>query len=126
MVKLGSSASSLTCPYKFRIAKFRGTRLIHLGESYDYNKIDIHAVGECAFINSCLNGHIEIARWLIHLGESYDYNKIDIHAVDESAFVNSCINGHIEIAHWLIHLGESESYDKINPLLIDEYVKKLN
>ena len=83
LVKLGSSASSLTCPYKFRIAKFRGTRLIKLGESGEYKRINIHANNEWAFRFSCDYGHIQIAHWLIQLGESEGYNKIDQWLIDK-------------------------------------------
>ena len=90
--------------------------LINLGESENYDKINIHANDEWAFQSSCQNGHIEIARWLINLGESKNYNKINIHAGNEYAFYWSCVNGYIEIANWLIHLGESQGYNKIDAL----------
>ena len=109
-------ASSLTCPYKFRNAKFRGTRLIHLGESNGYNKININARDHGAFTLSCANGHIKIAKWLVYLGESDGYNKININAIDDYAFRWSCRNGHIEIARWLIQLGESHGYGKIESI----------
>ena len=123
VVKLGSSASSLTCPYKFRDAKFRGTRLIHLCESGEYKRINIHAIDEYAFRCSCANGHIEIAQWLIMLGESEEYERININAADEWAFRCSYANDHIQIARWLIQLGESGGYDKIDQEIINKYIK---
>ena len=87
------------------------------------NKININAIDELAFKWSCINGHIEIARWLIHLGESDGYNnKINIHAGVDYAFRRSCENGHIEIALWLIHLGESDGYGKIDPMIVNLYI----
>ena len=48
---------------------------------------------------SCLNGHIEIAKWL------YSFGGVNIHANNDDAFRWSCDNGNIEIAKWLYSLG---------------------
>ena len=47
----------------------------------------IHALDDQAFINSCLNGHIEIDNLLIEHGAN-------IHAQNDLAFINSCMNRH--------------------------------
>jgi hypothetical protein len=53
-------------------------------------------INELAFISACLNGYIEIAKWLV-----YDH-QVDIHANNEDAFIFACGNGHVEIANWLV------------------------
>ena len=55
---------------------------------------DIHVRDDIAFIFSCLNGHLEIAKWLYCLGTN-------INSQDEGAFTLSCKYGHFEIAKWL-------------------------
>jgi ankyrin repeat protein len=61
--------------------------------------VDIHAMDDFAFRKACMNGHIEIARWLVSLG------GVDIHEEYDDAFRMACRNGHMEIARWLVSLG---------------------
>jgi len=54
-----------------------------------------------AFMYSCTNGHLEVAKWLYSLKD-----KPDIHAYNESAFSSACANGHLEVAKWLYSLED--------------------
>ena len=65
---------------------------------------------EYAFLWSCENGHLEVAKWLVDLGMQKNFTPIDIHADDECAFRYSCKNGHLEVAKWLVDLGYAKKF----------------
>ena len=76
-------------------------KLEEIRKIYSKNNINIHVNNDKAFRYACLNGHIEIVKWLINLD-----NKPDIHANNDEAFRFACYKGHIEIAKWLITLDD--------------------
>lgn len=57
-----------------------------------------------AFYNSCINNHIETAKWLYSLNIE---NGLDIHKNSERVFRFSCFAGHIQIAKWLYSLKDN-------------------
>ena len=63
-----------------------------------YYNFDIKTITD-SFHLTCMNGHLEIAKWLINT-----FPNIDIHAEDEYAFRYSCYNGNLLIAKWLIEI----------------------
>ena len=85
-------------------------------------QVDIHAdddihFDENAFMLSCENGHLTVAKWLLGLGTScshptcpsgtrYSLGDIDIHSNDDHAFCISCEKGHLTVAQWLYSLGD--------------------
>jgi len=75
-------------------------------------KINIHGNNEEAFMYSCIDNHLEVAKWLIEI--SKENNKIiNIHFLHDLVFRFSCWNGYIEIAKWLIEISK-ESGEIIN------------
>ena len=67
-------------------------------------------------MNSCENGHLEVAKWLYQIG--IDTNSpININVNYEAAFRVSCLNGHLEVAKWLYQIG----IDANNPINIHAY-----
>ena len=58
------------------------TTLYELSKTDNNTKIDIHIVDEYAFRCSCLNGHLETAKWLCSLTNKYkiiiNYNHIKL------------------------------------------------
>jgi len=55
-------------------------------------EINIHVYNEEAFICSCENGHLELAKLLIKISKE-NGEIINIHAENEEAFIRSCMNG---------------------------------
>lgn len=66
---------------------------------YKYGEIEIGT--DEVFIESCLRGYIDIAKWLFSLGIINDKNNVFY-----KAFYESCRNGHIELAKWLFSLNK--------------------
>lgn len=65
---------------------------IHITHNFKINNLDNK------FMYACLNGHIEVAKWLYELG-------VDIHIENDIFFRSSCSSGQIEVAIWLYELG---------------------
>jgi ankyrin repeat protein len=86
-------------------------------KSLDFSKINIHAGDEWAFRLTCINGHLNIVKFLISLEP--EYGRIDIHARDENAFRWSCYNGHLSIVQFLLTL--QPEYGRINIHTCDEF-----
>lgn len=60
------------------------------------------------FSDACINGHIEMAKYITDLN-----TNIDIHKNDEFIFRNACRQDQFKIVKWLVKLCE-KSYGKIN------------
>jgi Ankyrin repeats (3 copies) len=67
--------------------------------------IDIHSWRDFAFQVSCINGRLNIAKWLVNISMGADF--INIHADCEYAFKFSCENGHIDVVQWLVNISKS-------------------
>lgn len=76
------------------------------------NIIDIHMDDEYAFQNGCINGNLEIVKYLLSLDD-----KIDIHANNDLAFKWSCLNGHLEISKFIFSLDNKINHEVINNVL---------
>ena len=65
-----------------------------------------------AFIYSCDNGNLNVAKWLCSLNEHicsqlfyWIFNYDIILNCSDEAFIGACFNGHLEIAQWLYSLN---------------------
>ena len=102
--------------------------------------IDIHANNEEAFRFACINGHLEVAKWLLYISEKKKLicgssaialqadryprsglETININAI-KFAFHWTCANNHFHIARWLLTLYTKKELIKINysPLTKEE------
>lgn len=95
-----------------------------------YNNVLAKEYNDLVFINTCINGHLEVCKWLYSFGNIdihencdavfrltcsrgkidvakwiYSFGNVDIHCEDEWAFRMACFNGHIDIVEWLYSLG---------------------
>lgn len=59
-------------------------------------KINVSAQQDEAFVFACVNGHLDVAKWLLLVGKK----KIKFHVDDHYAFWGACENGHLEVAMW--------------------------
>jgi len=69
------------------------------------------------FMYSCINGHLEVAKWLYQIGKE-TRAPINIHINSEEAFRGACANGHLEVAKWLYQI---ETNSPINIHINSEY-----
>ena len=53
------------------------------------------------FIESCLNGHLEVAKWIYSIGLISGNDKFNIHNNHECIFRQSCARGYIMLAKWI-------------------------
>jgi hypothetical protein len=89
--------------YKFYAASKLGTKVFfdYLIDNIDItNTINIHQ----AFIKSCENGHLHIAKKIAKI------RKFDL----SNVFFRSLYNSHMNVVEWLIQLGCQEGFEKIN------------
>jgi hypothetical protein len=109
-----------------------GSGKLHEAQQFvKLNDVDIHFNNDAAFRMSCINGHIETAKWLLDISNNklldksnnklldksnnklldksnnklYSLGGVNIHAANDGAFRGSCKVGHIELAKWLYSLG---------------------
>ena len=81
-------------------------KLEEIQKIYNENKLDIDI--NKVFYSVCVDGYIEIAKWMYLLDD-----KPNIYANDFVVFINACYNGEIELAKWLYLLEDiSYIYDK--------------
>jgi len=66
---------------------------------YEKYNVDVHENNEEVFRVSCMNGHLEVAKWLYGLD-----GKINIHYNNEEAFIDGCYSGDLEVVKWLYGL----------------------
>lgn len=83
--------------------------------------IDIHCLNDYSFQTSCINGHIEAAKYLIYVGES-KYGRIDIHINSDNVFIKVCERGFLQMAQWLYDLGENHGYGKYSADVINKCI----
>ena len=69
----------------------------------NYPSINIHDDEDYAFRYSCINGHLELAKWLYNMCNCI----VNVRVYEDFAFVHSCANGHIEVAQWLLEIEPS-------------------
>ena len=67
----------------------------------------LHAKYDGAFLWVCINGHIEIAKWLWNECKTSDEQSAMLHELDDLVFRWACQNGHIETAKWLWSLCQT-------------------
>jgi hypothetical protein len=70
------------------------------------NTIDIHINNDFAFIHSCINGKINICKWLYELSKE----EIDIHINNDILFFQNCSNANIEMFEWLVEIKKKPIY----------------
>jgi len=85
---------------------------------YNSENIDIHYENELAFRYSCLDRHLDLAKWLIEISKE-NGKIINIHVNNEEVFRKSCNNGDLEVAKWLFEISK-ENNDMINIHANDE------
>ena len=64
--------------------------------------------GSYALREACLNGHLEIARWLQC---TFQLTTADMHVEIECALRGACSNGHLDVARWLQQTFQLTAHD---------------
>ena len=67
-----------------------------------YPSVNISADNNFAFRHACLNGHLEVVKWLVEIHPSTKY--------DNKGFVYACWYAHLEVAKWLVVINPSAEY----------------
>ncbi len=76
--------------------------------------INIHKNRECAFIEACKNGHLNVVKYLCNLYKTdKKYKPIDIHVYDNKSFKLAYENNHIHIMEYLLNLHKQKPYSKL-------------
>ena len=61
-------------------------------------RFDVRAWMNNALRVACLNGHLDIVRWLI---KHFALTQDDVHCMQHQALLSACANGHLHVAQWL-------------------------
>lgn len=75
--------------------------------------IDISKKNNFLFNSTCVNGRLEVAKWLFELNSQFNP---DI-AISEKLFHDVCMKGHLEVAKWLFELNPNIDFSKNNNFL---------
>lgn len=90
-------------------------KFIYSHNSLD-NPIDIHYNYECNFCISCVNGYIDVAKWLYGLyEEGLEEKQIDIHVKNDTIFIRTAIRGSLNSLQFL---HEKDTLDDWNGVFI--------
>lgn len=82
------------------------------GLNYNDNKeYIIHNINQSLFINACLDGHLEAAKWIVSVNPN-----IDISCDNECAFTSACSRGYLELAKWLLSIHPTIDISVYNEL----------
>jgi hypothetical protein len=79
----------------------------------------MHDLYTTEFIRACVNGKLEMVKWLYSIGDVCIEDKPNIHFNNEEAFKYASKNGHLQIVNWLINLE-----DKPNIHVDDDFAFK--